>query len=308
MATEDFLYHLYRASALLEDGAPREAMVEVESALVHEPNDLRARELQERARSRANGASGASGTNGDRPSYSSFAAAVVRPRSAPSPAIAPSISLAPAAAYLSAPSPSTPTRSVAPPGPGTGALAELSLTGTTGFNVRIDAIRAFTVDLGALVERDDHQQALLGGATHPFVETSGAGRLLLSPRSAHRIEAIAVTAALPLFVREDALVGFERTLAHASARVGDVPMVQLHGDGQVLLEAPAALRRVRVDRDEPMTVRADRALVGWMGRLLAHAPGADEAPVGLRGLLRFTAPAAPASGDTGGAHLLLALG
>jgi uncharacterized protein (AIM24 family) len=304
MATEDFLYHLYRASALLEDGAPREAMVEIESALVHEPSDLRARELQERARSRANGTGG---TNGERPSYSSFAAAVVRPRSAPSPGIAPSISLAPAAAYLSPSSPSTPARS-APPGPGTGALAELSLLGATGFNVRIDAIRAFTVDLGALVERDDHTQNLLGGATHPFVETTGAGRLLLSPRSAHRIEAIAVTAALPLFVREDALVGFERTLAHASARVGDVAMVQLHGEGQVLLEAPAALRRVRVDPDEPMTVRADRALVGWMGRLLAHAPGADEAPVGLRALLRFTAPPATTTGDAGGAHLLLALG
>jgi uncharacterized protein (AIM24 family) len=308
MPTEDFLYHLYRASALLEDGAPRDAMVEIESALVHEPNDVRARELQERARSRANGNGGNGGSNGDRPSYASFAAAVVRPRSAPSPANPPSISLVPAAAYLSAPSPSSPARSVAPPGVATGALAELALTGATGFNVRIDAIRAFTVELGALVERDDQTQALLGGATHPFVEAAGAGRLLLSPRSAHRIEAVAVSAAQPLFVREDALVGFERTLAHVSARVGEVPMVQLQGDGQALLEAPAALRRVRVDPDETMTVRADRALVGWVGRLLAHAPGADEAPVGLRGLLRFTAPAPSPNADAGGAHLLLALG
>ena len=67
---------------------------------------------------------------------------------------------------------------------------------------------------------------------------------------------------------------------------------------------------MRVDADEPMSVRADRALVGWTGRLLAHAPGADEAPLGLRALLRFTAPGTSAGGNTGGsgAHLLLALG
>jgi uncharacterized protein (AIM24 family) len=149
---------------------------------------------------------------------------------------------------------------------------------------------------------------LLGGATHPFVEASGAGRLLLSPRSAHRMEAVMVTRDQPLYVREDALVAFERTLVHASARVGEIPMVQLQGEGQVLVEAVAALRRVRVEPDEPLTVRADKALVGWIGRMLAHAPGADEAPVGLRALLRFTVPTGSPASASAGAHLLLALG
>jgi hypothetical protein len=133
--------------------------------------------------------------------------------------------------------------------------------------------------------------------------------LLLSPRSAHRIETLQVTREQPLFVREDALVAFDRTLVHASARVGDLQVVQLQGEGHVLVEAIAALRRVRVDADEPMSVRADRSLVGWMGRLLAHAPGADEAPLGLRALLRFTSPtSASASSTAPVAHLLLALG
>ncbi len=302
MATEDFLYHLYRASALLEDGAAREAMVEVESALLHEPNDPRARELQERARVRS--ASGPSSSNGGagvgHPTARSF-----RTPSSPAPSSVSNPS-APAASL----------RSLAPAAGGANLLAELSLRADTGFNVRVDAIRAFTTELGALVERDEHQHVLLGGATHPFVEATGPGRLLLSPRSAHRIETLNVSAAnaagdQPLFVREDALIAFDRSLTHASARVGDIQVVQLQGEGQVLVEAMAALRRVRVDADEPMNVRADRALVGWTGRLLAHAPGAGEAPLGLRALLRFTAPGttgASTAGTTGAAHLLLALG
>jgi uncharacterized protein (AIM24 family) len=312
MATEDFLYHLYRATALLEDGAAREAMVEVESALLHEPNDPRARELQERARVRnASGPSSSSGgASVGHPTARSFRApSSPAPSSVSNPA-APAAETAPAASL----------RSLAPATGGVNLLAELSLRAGTGFNVRVDAIRAFTVELGALVERDEHQHVLLGGATHPFVEATGPGRLLLSPRSAHRIETLNVSAGSaagdhPLFVREDALIAFDRSLTHASARVGDIQVVQLQGEGQVLVEAMAALRRVRVDADEPMSVRADRALVGWTGRLLAHAPGADEAPLGLRALLRFTAPGttgattgASTGGSTAPAYLLLAIG
>ena len=65
-----------------------------------------------------------------------------------------------------------------------------------------------------------------------------------------------------------------------------IRVVQLRGEGVVLLELAAPLGAIPVAASRPVTVRRD-AIAGWLGRLVPRVLPAAEAPAGQRGLLSF---------------------
>lgn len=166
------------------------------------------------------------------------------------------------------------------------------------FATRLEAIRAIVAGAGGVASevlpRRTRGRALeqsLGGAIAPIVSLRGSSELVLGARGEQRLVPFLLEDDF-VYVREDALVGFEGRLAYESGRlaVGDgdaVPVVHLTGTGAVVLELADRLVSVEVAGDRTATLRRD-AIVGWTGRLLPRSLAPSESPGGARGMIAFS--------------------
>ena len=92
-----------------------------------------------------------------------------------------------------------------------------------------------------------------------------------------------------LFVREEVVWAFDERLTFESGRVplerGELTLLQLHGNGSVVLRLPRTPSALRVVEGDEVRVVPD-ALVGWTGRLLPRGPR-------MRGTAPYSAAAPP---------------
>ncbi len=130
----------------------------------------------------------------------------------------------------------------------------------------------------------------LGGPSSPLVELSGRVELSLAPAAGQRLWPI-VLEEEAVYLREDALSGFEMSVTYENGRlpVGDgdsIPMVQLRGPGTVVATVPQEVAAVELTEGRTTAVRA-LAVLGWIGRVVPRGLLPSEAPGGVRGLVAF---------------------
>jgi hypothetical protein len=150
----------------------------------------------------------------------------------------------------------------------------------TGFDVEILHRRARGLDL----------PEPLGGLSSPLARLAGTGALWLAPAPGKTLSVLPL-ADESLYVREDALAGFDAALAFESGRLpqgeGDAaPLVQLRGAGTVVLLTQSRPLAVEIGA-AGATLRRE-AIVGWIGRIVPRALEPGEAPAGQRGLVGFS--------------------
>jgi hypothetical protein len=160
------------------------------------------------------------------------------------------------------------------------------------FAVRLDALAALAPERtpfkSSPLSRRSRGRELdepLGGMAAPLVLLEGDGLIVVRQRAhsdaSRQLVAIAMTGDF-LYAREQALVGFDGALRHESGRLAlgggrDVAMVQLSGQGTVLLEPRSLLRSLGVRAERRAWVRGEDVL-GWTGRLLPQPAGPEDAP------------------------------
>jgi uncharacterized protein (AIM24 family) len=163
-----------------------------------------------------------------------------------------------------------------------------------GFAARLESIRVQQSGLGMkLLERNVKGKPSgesFGGITSPMVLASGEGHLVLGARPGRKLSAFAVDGEI-CFVREDVLLGFSGGLAFENGRLTtgegeSVPVVQLRGDGGVLLETIGEILTMSVRADRSLSARRE-VILGWFGRLVPRAIAPSDAPCGQRGLVGF---------------------
>jgi uncharacterized protein (AIM24 family) len=165
-----------------------------------------------------------------------------------------------------------------------------------GFAVRLDVVRSMSLGApaGDPLPRRVRGRVIeepLGGPASPVLSIPGKSELCLAPPEHRQLLPLALGEE-PLYLREDALAGFEPEVTYENGRlpVGDgdaIPMVQLKGPGSVVASLPEPCHAVEVMEGRNLTVRAAH-VVAWSGRLLPRALFASEAPAGARGLCAFT--------------------
>ena len=166
----------------------------------------------------------------------------------------------------------------------------------SGFAARLESVRSLSYATGygtsQLLRRTRGRTGdePLGGAASPILEITGKGEIVLGPEIAQRLEAIQLEDD-PFYLREDALVGFETSVAYENGRlpVGDgeaIGMVQLRGPGTVIAQLPQGSTALEIIDARTTAVRAGTVL-GWLGRLVPRALLAGEAPAGARGFVAF---------------------
>lgn len=169
------------------------------------------------------------------------------------------------------------------------------------FAVRIEALRALSAreqpfksqNLGRR-SRGRELDEPLGGVSTPLVLLEGKGTLVVRQRTARETPRRLVAVWLEgefLYVREDALVGFDGALRYESGRLAvgssrQASMVQLSGRGAVLVEPRASLRSIPVSTEHAVMVRGDD-VIGWTGRLLPQLVGPEGAPASAAGFVTF---------------------
>jgi uncharacterized protein (AIM24 family) len=167
---------------------------------------------------------------------------------------------------------------------------------STGFAARLEAVRSMAYAAGyksATMQRRTRgrtQDEPLGGPSSPIVEIVGRGDLVLGPTFGHRLAPVALDEDA-LYIREDALQGFELSVTYENGRlpVGDgeaIAMVQLRGPGSAVLSLPERLASLEVGDNKSIAVRALN-VVGWIGRIVPRALLSSETPAGMRGLVAF---------------------
>jgi uncharacterized protein (AIM24 family) len=179
-----------------------------------------------------------------------------------------------------------------------------------GYAARLEAVRALS---GAATSRVLHRRTrdaelaeVLGGIGSPMMRMSGQGQLVLGPRPGHHISLLALRDGVA-FVLEDRLLGFELGLAYENGRIAleyagertrgqsdAAAVVQLRGTGSFAVEVAGVLATVATPSalavqaaGSPLVVRREW-IVGWFGRLVAHALEPAEALGGQRGLIGFS--------------------
>ncbi len=167
--------------------------------------------------------------------------------------------------------------------------------------VRGTAVRALLPDAGPFRASPAYRRArgrpldeVLGGAETALGELAGSGRVVLAASGpTARLVPIRLCAGELLYLREAFLVAFEGTVRHESGRIprgdaGHHAMVQLSGDGAVVVELDGHLHAVPVEGTGTVAVVSDH-VIGWTGRLFpkpldpAHAPGGGRGYVGFAG-------------------------
>jgi hypothetical protein len=161
------------------------------------------------------------------------------------------------------------------------------------YAVRLDHVSALswsrepTVSPLFRATRGRDQGEPLGGVTSPLTLLEGTGELVLRPPSGRRLEVVALRRE-PLCVREDVIVGFERTVLRDSGRLptGDgesFPVVLLRvedEDGCVVLSLPTAnggAHALEVTTDRTLYVPST-SILAWVGRLAPRVLAPSEAP------------------------------
>jgi hypothetical protein len=167
---------------------------------------------------------------------------------------------------------------------------------------RLEAVRVVTGGAETRVlhrRRDDVElNEVLGGIGSPMVQVTGEGQVVLGPRPGHEISLVGVEESAA-FVLEDRLLAFQLSLAYDCGRIvfeypgertrsgpDGTAVVHLRGTGAFALELAGALATVASAEGRPLLVRREW-IVGWVGRLVAHALAPAEAPGGQRGLIGF---------------------
>jgi uncharacterized protein (AIM24 family) len=166
----------------------------------------------------------------------------------------------------------------------------------TGFATRLDAVRSLAYAVGwksAPLTRRSRGRGLeepLGGTASPLVEITGRGELVLGPSPGHRLLPLALEDEL-IYVREEALVGFELGVSYENGRlpVGDgeaIAMVQLRGTGAIVVSMGEKAACIEVAEGRSASLRANRVL-GWIGRVVPRGLPPSEAPGSVRGFVSF---------------------
>ncbi|HVY45845.1 MAG TPA: tetratricopeptide repeat protein, partial [Minicystis sp.] len=146
-----------------------------------------------------------------------------------------------------------------------------------GFATRLEAVRSMAYAVGWKSEplmrrsRGRGLEEPLGGAASPLVEISGRGELVLGPQPGSRLVPLAIEDEA-VYVREDALVGFEPGVTYENGRlpVGDgeaIAMVQLRGQGAAVVSMSERAACLEVTEGRSTALRASR-VVGWIGRVV----------------------------------------
>jgi Tfp pilus assembly protein PilF/uncharacterized protein (AIM24 family) len=173
-------------------------------------------------------------------------------------------------------------------------VALVHTTAEVGFAARLESIRAQQSGLKMeLLERHMKGKSTgesFGGVASPMVLATGEGQLVLSARPGRKLASFSTDGEM-CFAREDVLLGFGGGLSFENGRLttgeGDwVPVVQLRGDGSVLLEAIGEILTLAVRPDRSLSVRRE-VILGWFGRLVPRALSPSDAPCGQRGLVSF---------------------
>jgi hypothetical protein len=167
---------------------------------------------------------------------------------------------------------------------------------------RLEAVRVLTGPATTRIlhrRRDDVDlNEVLGGIGSPMVQITGEGQVVLGPRPGHTIALVEVEQGAA-FVVEDRLLAFQSSLSYECGRIvfeypGErarpgpegTAVVQLRGTGALALELPGALATIASTAGQQLLVRREW-IVGWLGRMVAHALPPAEAPGGQRGLIGF---------------------
>ena len=133
----------------------------------------------------------------------------------------------------------------------------------------------------------------LGGVDAGLGSLEGCGRVVVgATRAKSRLAPLALDTGDVLYLREDFLVGFEGSIRHESGRLphaeaGQHEVVQLSGQGTVILELEGQLGTLPVTGDAVVQLAEDR-VVGWIGRLLPRVLSPDAVPGGGRGYIGFS--------------------
>ena len=182
-------------------------------------------------------------------------------------------------------------------------LVRTSVLPARAFAGRVDALRAVS---GAIAMRELHRrtrktetQEVLGGVGSPLVGIEGDARLLFGPRAGHKLALLAVEAGLA-FIRENVLFGFDLALNYENGGILSEPwvsatrpsgdamsLVQLRGDGTIVLEVTGSLGSVASVAGRPLVMRR-QWVVGWLGRLVPRMLPSSEAPGTQADMLSFS--------------------
>ena len=168
-------------------------------------------------------------------------------------------------------------------------------TAEVGFVARLEAFRAQQSGLKmSLLERHVKGKPngeSFGGVASPMVVVLGDGELVLGARPGRKLHAFPIDEMC--FAREDVLLGFGGgtgvQFENGRLTTGEgehLPVVQLRGDGAVLIEAIGDVIGLAVHSDRSLSVRRE-AILGWFGRLVPRAVAPADAPCGQRGLVSF---------------------
>src|SRR5512132_2329396 len=147
----------------------------------------------------------------------------------------------------------------------------------SGFAARLESVRSLSYAAGygtsQLLRRTRGRtgEEPLGGPSSPVVEITGKGEIVLGPARGQRLEPIHIEEE-PLYLRENALAGFETSVAYENGRiaVGDgeaIGIVQLRGPGTVVAQLPEGATALEIIEARTTEVRAALVL-GWIGRLV----------------------------------------
>jgi uncharacterized protein (AIM24 family) len=111
----------------------------------------------------------------------------------------------------------------------------------------------------------------LGSALRPFYRITGSGEVWVAGTS-NRWAALTLDEDI-LYVREDRVLAFDGSVSWEAGRIpGDgLRMLQFRGRGQVVLQLGGLPAAVRITEEAPARV-ARGALLGWVGRVVAHRP------------------------------------
>ena len=175
---------------------------------------------------------------------------------------------------------------------------DVRVTVASSFVTRLGHVRAlapvaeagFVVELVHRRTRGRELPEWLGGIASPLASLRGAGGVWLGAPPGATL-AVVPLADESLYVREDALVGFDGALTHESGRLalgdGDAAaLVQLRGVGNAILQTRAAVAALEL-AGASITLRHEQ-IVGWLGRVVPRALAPSEAPAGQRGLVAFS--------------------
>ena len=174
-------------------------------------------------------------------------------------------------------------------------LALARTTPEVGFVARLEAFRAQQsglkmTQLERQVKGKPNGESF-GGVASPMVMVLGEGELVLGARAGRKLHAFPIDEMC--FAREDVLLGFGGgsgvQFENGRLTTGEgehLPVVQLRGDGAVLIEAIGDVIALAVHSERSLAVRRE-AILGWFGRLVPRAIAPADAPCGQRGLVSF---------------------